>query len=138
MGEFRVDASTVKAFAVNCKRVAPELHREFLAVLSSAGEIVAAEMRVQSAFSSRIPATVRVRRRGTRVRVLAGGDGAPGAAALNNGGHGGTFRHPVFGHYDQPWAVQAAHPFAETSGEAKTDEVAQMIMAGVDTVFARL
>lgn len=143
MADIHVDTSQLRAFAARCARESVELEKEFLAGLSAAGEIVAARARRNAnAFpgknrTTRIADSVRVRHRGTRVRIQAGGDAAPEAAAIENHGNTGSFRHPFFGDRET-WYTQPAHPFLTPAAEESVGEVEQAILVLVDVTAARL
>ncbi len=88
-----------------------KMRAQFAESLKAAGELVAAAARRNASFSTRIPRTIRTRRRGGAVEVVAGGPKAPGAMPIDNRGVPGLFRHPVFGH--DVWVKQQAQPFME-------------------------
>lgn len=137
MTDVQIDMSQLREFGRVLHRLAPELEKEFRNGLAAAGEIIAAAARRKAGeFSTRIPATVKVRRRGNRVRVVAGGPGAPGAAAINNKGLTGIFRHPVFGNREV-WVDQPARPFLEPD-DATSEEAVVAVLGVVDTTFGRL
>ncbi len=131
-----IDTSELKRFAADCKAAVPGLEKEFYASLAAAGEIVAARAR-SKAPSSRIAGTIHTRRRGVRVRIEAGGDAAPHAAPLENHGVPGSFRHPVFGNYDN-WVSQPARPFLTPAAEESVGEVEAAVLRAVDITTARL
>ncbi len=143
MADFTIDAKSIKQFAARCKLASPELQKAFVKSLNPAGDVIAGGVkRRASAFhrngggTTRIADSVKVRRRGTRVKVIAGGTAAPEAAPINNLGKGGTFRHPVFGNYDV-WRPQAAHPFMEPDA-AETAEAGVLIAEAVLTAFKEI
>src|SRR6516164_825797 len=97
----RVDVNQLRAFAASLKKISPALLPGLYAGLVEAGEVVASAAKTIVAAgrgttkgSTRIPSTIKVRRRGVIVKVQAGGKDAPHAAPLNNRGYGGQFRHP--------------------------------------------
>ncbi len=91
-----------------------EMRAQFAVTLKEAGELVAAAARRNASFSTRIPRTIKTRRRGGAVQVVAGGSKAPGAMPIDHRGVPGIFRHPVFGRWisGSP-GDQKAHPFME-------------------------
>lgn len=137
MAELLVDTRELAQFAKVCKAVVPGLEKDFQKSLTAAGEIVARAARQNAAFSSRIPASVKTRRRGTRIRVQAGGDKAPHAAPLEHGGVPGSFRHPVYGNFDN-WVSQSAHPFLAPAAEDHIEEMVAAVLVAVDVTVARL
>jgi hypothetical protein len=128
--DLKIDASELAAFGIQCKEASKVLERQFNKELIASGEIVARKARQNASFSSRIPASIKTRRRGTRVRVVAGGDKAPHAAPLENHGQTGSFRHPVFGNYDN-WVDQPAHPFLTPAAEESMDDVVAAVLKAV-------
>lgn len=136
MSDLTLDVSELKDLARDVRRVSPALAKEFLKDLGRSGEIVAQKARSNASFSTRIPGTVKVRRRGVSVRVQAGGDKAPHAAAFEHGGKTGQFRHPVFGDRNT-WASQPAHPFLRPAFEDQLVPLERSIIGDVDATFAR-
>lgn len=141
MADLSIDVTQLKTLSADLRRVSPTLQKEFLKELGRAGDVVASAAKVKaSSFSGanrtdRIAKSIKVRRRGVSVRVIAGGPGAPEAAPINNAGLGGTFRHPVFGKRDDPWRSQPAHPFLQPALEENVLEVDALIFAAVDDAF---
>lgn len=107
---FGVDVSGLKRLAAVLHLVEPSLEKELRTGIAAAGEIIAVKARENASFSTRIPGTIMVRRRGLNVQVRAGGNAAPHAPSLEHGGKPGKFRHPLFGNR-QVWVDQPAHPF---------------------------
>lgn len=134
-----VDVSGLKKLARVLNRVEPAVAREFRQGMTAAGEVVATAARRNAAFSSRIPGTITVKRRGLAMRIQAGGDAAPHAAALEHGGRSGTFRHPLFGNRDH-WVEQEAHPFlgidesSANAGVALVDAAVDSALRGISVV----
>jgi hypothetical protein len=133
MADLSIDVSQLKKLSADLRRVSPALQKNFLKGLGLAGDVVASAAKSKASFSSRIPGTIKVRRKGVAVRVQAGGPNAPHAAPINNRGDGGTFRHPVFGH--DVWVSQAAHPFLEPAAEEKIGDVEQIILGVTNEAF---
>lgn len=127
----------LNAFARRLRLADVQLAKDFLKAESVAGEIVAAEVRKNADFSTKIPGSVGVRRRGTRVRIQAGGTKAPDAAPLENHGNPGTFRHPVFGNFDV-WVSQPARPSLTKAAHDKIDEFEQAVLVEVIEFERRL
>ncbi len=128
-----IDVSDLKRLSVALKKAEPALQKQFLKDLSAAGQIVAARARANASFSSRIPRSIRVRRRGVSVSIEAGGTKAPDAAPFEHGGQSGTFRHPVFG--QDVWVNQQAHPFLHPAAEQSQGEIVAAVTLGVDNAF---
>jgi hypothetical protein len=143
--DLRVDLSNLKRFARDCKLADPALAKEFLNALKDAGEIVAIEARKKAnAFpgkhrTTRISSSIKVRRRGTVVKIQAGGPGAPEAGPLEFGsqGNNGQLRHPLFGDYDN-WHSQPSHPFLAPAAEEAMPAVELAVLGAVDIATAVL
>ncbi len=133
----RIDTSELKRFAVQLRKSAPELSKEFNAGLRAGGELVAQQAKSNASFSSRIPGSIKVRRAGVKVTVSAGGASAPEAAPLEHGGQPGTFRHPVFGNREV-WVNQPARPFLMPAVEAEAENVAVLVLNACDGVFRQM
>src|SRR5580765_2021526 len=135
----KIDVSELKALGKALHRAAPALEREFNKGLLAYGELVAVDARQNAAWSSRIPATIKARRRARSVTVVAGGETAPHAPAYENKGRGGTFRHPVFRTAVNPdtWAPQQARPFLGPAAEADLEKGIAIIVREVDQAFVR-
>src|SRR5580765_3945750 len=129
----KIDVSELKALGKALHRAAPALEREFNKGLLAYGELVAVDAKQNAAWSSRIPATIKARRRARSVTVVAGGESAPHAPAYENKGRGGTFRHPVYGH--DVWVQQQARPFLGPAAEADLEKGLAIIVAEVDQAF---
>lgn len=138
MSNITVDVSELKAFSLFLKGVEVSLQREFLKSLNTAGEVVAKKAKANASFSHKIPQTIKVRRRGTRVNVIAGGAKAPDAVPLEHGGQSGTFRHPVFGSPTTPWEEQPAHPFLVPAGIESQPEVMSALVHAVDAAWVKV
>ena len=130
------DVDPAVQIARDLRALPEETRKAVRPLLRQGGEIVAQEARGLSAWSSRIPATVRVRtsfrenREG--VKVVAGGPAAPHARPYEGlSSRGGTFRHPLFGNYDV-WVSQETRPFIFPAAEAKSEEVNGLIRAALD------
>jgi hypothetical protein len=125
-----VDASEMTRLARDLKRAAPEVYAAFRGELRAVAQVVATEAKSRASFSTRIPATIKVRAGVGTVKVVAGGPGAPDAAPLENKGRAGTFRHPVFGDRNV-WVEQQARPFLAPALEAHRETVATGIEVAV-------
>jgi hypothetical protein len=91
-----------------------------------------------SSFSSRIPGAVSAKvsfsAKSAAVSVQVNSGKAPEARPLENGGKGGTFRHPVYGNTDN-WVDQKAQPFF--FGNATKDAEMTKAMNDVMDAFAK-
>jgi hypothetical protein len=105
--------------------------------LRKGGDIVANAGRANAAWSSRIPGTIKTNVSPKTVRVSAGGAGAPHAYYYEGSGHGGSFRHPVYGHR-KVWVSQQCRPFLTPALEQNTDRVAHEIETAVNEVLDNL
>ena len=131
---FRVDTSDLRALARDLERTVPGVRREVSEVVIESGQLVAAEARTLSSWSSRIPGSIRVAGTLNRSVVRAGGEVAPHAPAFEHGGRPGEFRHPVFGNRNV-WVGQRARPFLAPALEAKAAAMERRLHQGVDEVF---
>jgi hypothetical protein len=137
MADLSLDVSQLKKFSTDLRRVGPALQKDFLKALGLAGDVVASAAKDKAGFSSRIPGTIKVRRRGVKVRVQAGGPNAPHAGPIDHQGIGGSFRHPVFWEADKlnAWVSQPAHPFLEPALEENVEKFDQLVIKVVDEAF---
>jgi hypothetical protein len=101
--------------------------------LRKGGDIVAQAGRANASWSSRIPGTIKTSVGAKTVKVSAGGAGAPHAYYYEGNGHGGSFRHPVYGHR-KVWVTQQCRPFLVPALEANADRVAREIEDAVNEV----
>lgn len=139
-----IDSRELAELGTRLRAVSAAIEKDFHKGLSGAGEIVATEARRRAnAFprkhgnSYRLAPSIKVKRRLTSVKVVAGGVDAPEAAPLEHGGLGGTFRHPFFGNMDV-WYPQEAHPFLTPAAEATLEPVFLAVAEEVDLALARL
>ena len=131
------DTRGLSRLARDLRRASPEAWRACRAGLLAAAQPVAEDARQRASFSTRIPATIRVRvGSGANVKIVAGGPGAPDAAPLENRGRAGTFRHPVFGNRER-WVDQPARPFLSPALEAHREEVAVALEEAVTGAVER-
>lgn len=119
--------------------------RNLLRRVREAGKVTRDAIAAEASFSSRIPGSLRVRAtyaaRGAVVRVEAQRKKAPHAAAINNRGRPGWFRHPVYGRPDRTrkewtWVKQQGVPFMDR-GAAKSRALAVWRIARVYDDVAR-
>lgn len=146
MAEFVINASEMRVLAKELRVADKESQLAFYQSLEAAGELVAIKARENaSSFrrkgrgTNRIANSVAVTRlRGTSVRIQLGGVSAPEGAPIEHHGLDGTFRHPVFGHKDQPWVTQQAHPSLIPAAHEMEAAVIATVDAAVFGAFARL
>lgn len=115
-GMVMVDTRALAAAAKQLRETAPAGWAAARKGLAAAGELIKADAASRSSYSSRIPASLRVRVTGGGiVKVVAGGSSAPNAAPIENHGRG-FVRHPVFIPRAQlpgppgRWTAKNSHP----------------------------
>lgn len=131
-----VDASAMSRLARELKAAAPEVYAAFRSELRAVAQVVATDAKGRASFSTRIPATIKVRTGVGTVKVVAGGEAAPDAAPLENRGVAGSFRHPVYGNRNV-WVEQQARPFLAPALEAHREAVVTGIEAAVTRAVER-
>jgi hypothetical protein len=131
-----MDLSGLRGFASALRKASPGLAKELRAGLRHGAEIVRDDA-IARAASADVPKSIspsiRVRTAGVRASVIAGNEKAP-AAAFENKGFPGQFRHPLFGNRAY-WYPQRAHPFLRPSAEANAARVADEITERVGEVI---
>ncbi len=132
------DTKALARLASDLRRASPEAWRACRTSLRVAALPIAEDIRQATSYSSRIPATVRIRTGRGNVRILIGGPAAPNAAPIENHGKGHV-RHPVFGDredftdknshpaFAEPVVNKHREPFAREVGGAITDAVTRVI-----------
>lgn len=132
-----VDTKALARLARDLRAAAPEAWKACRVSLRAAGEIVAQDARARTSYSSRIPGSIKVRvTSGGNVKVVAGGEAAPDAAAIENRGRGHV-RHPVFGDREV-WTDKNSRPaFLAPALEAHYEEVADMVTDAVAAAVDR-
>src|SRR5580765_8815476 len=135
----KIDVSELKNLGKALHKAAPAVERDFNKGLLAYGELVAVDAKLNASWSSRIPATIKARRRARSVSVIAGGASAPHAPAYENKGRQGTFRHPVFrtAFNLNTSAPQQARPFLGPAVEADLEKGLAIIVAEVDRAFVK-
>lgn len=122
-----IEASDLAAFQRDLKRADADSLKLFRAALKRGGDIIANDARGRiSGTSSRIAGSIKVGATNKGVYVRAGGAKAPHAAAFENLGKGGNFRHPVFGNR-KVWVNQRAVPYLLPSLEGNLDRVMDLV-----------
>jgi hypothetical protein len=127
--EFKVDTTDAQRLSSDLRTAAGRLPDALRRGVRAAAEPVAAGIRAEAAWSTRIPGAVSVRVEGNAAVVSIDSRIAPEAGPLNNRGQAGTFTHPVYGN---DWTVeQQARPFlveGALRGQAEADRrVAAML-----------
>lgn len=143
MADFECDASEMRKLVKDLGVVDKESRKAFYGSIEAAGEIVATRAREKAnAFTrkgggtDRIASSVRVRRRGTSVKIELGGPDAPEGAPIEHHGIGGTFRHRVFG--QDVWVNQPAHPSLIPAAHETEALVVATVDAATFQAFTRL
>ena len=149
------DASSLRKMAKALRAAQAGMYRETQKSLRAVGQVVAERAKRNASWSSRIPATVKVRSAGVNAVIVSAGnkDTAPHAKAIEHAGDPGMFRHPLNYPNQDPgggkngrganWADQQARPFlhpaamedlqgsAEAVGAALTVQV-EKTLHGID------
>jgi len=135
----KIDVSELKTLGKVLRKAAPAVARDFGKGLLAYGELVAVDAKQNASWSSRIPGTIKARRRAQSVTVMAGGSSAPHAPAYENKGRGGSFRHPVFRTDVNPdtWVQESARPFLGPAAEADLEKGLLIIVTEVDRAITR-
>lgn len=135
---YGVNVDGLAALARDLRAVDAEQAATFRQIVKAAATPVADEASANASWSNRIPGSIRIVMTGAntnpKVAVRAGGRAAPGAAALENGGQSGTFRHPVFGDTSN-WTDQPARPFLLPALFAQADTVVDKVADGMLDTF---
>jgi hypothetical protein len=117
--------------AEDMRNLPEALRKKVRPKIRQAVEIVAADARTRAGWSSRIPATVRIRTSfrtdREQVSVDAGGKNAPHARPYEGLGRN-PFRHPVYGNREV-WVPQAARPFLMPAARAHRATVDGLLQA---------
>lgn len=133
-----IDASQVISFGEQLRDVPKELRPRLRKAIVSAGDAVAAQARVNAAWSTRIPSAIKTRVRfgsSAGVRVVVDSKKAPHARPFEGiGQRGDTFRHPVFGR--DRWVEQQQRPFLVPALQAKRDQTLRAIQEAIDSAFS--
>lgn len=131
------DTAQLSALARNLRRASPEAWKACRVSLKALASPLLAEMQGTAAtFSTRIPATGRIKvTSGGNVKITFGGEAAPNAAPIENKGKGHV-RHPV-PHTDQ-WTDKNSPPaFMAPILAAHIDRVAEGMTDAVMTAIDR-
>lgn len=139
MARSAINASEFRKAARALRLAQPMLYAELGRSLKEAGNAVANDARVISGeHSESIPETIRVKRRGLAVAVVAGGADVPIAGLYELGNKGGksgsTFRHPVYG--KDVWVDQPRFPFLAPAGRQNRAKIDAIVGASCERVRA--
>lgn len=138
------DTSDFKKLARSLRRGEPEMYVKLMRALAESAEKVASDARSNASFSSKIPATIKVRETALQVTVTAGDASAPTARLLEVGNagprgarraQGDTFAHPVFGDKDN-WVEQPMHPFLAPAIEKNAEVTDALVAAAIGSTTA--
>lgn len=135
----RIEHQQVASFARQLANVPTELRRELRPALRSSGEKVAARVRANASWSSRIPAATKTKvsfSKSGGVMVFTDQKAAPHARPLEFGNAGMFNRHPVFGR--DTWVDQPTRPFFMPAVAASEQDVVREIQNAIDKAFGRL
>lgn len=136
-GNIHIDTIELKALSEQLEVLGPGVVEEIRSALRDGLIVLRDEARRNSAYSSRIPGSIRTRTNKARMAgyVTAGGKAAPDAAAIENKGKG-YVRHPTFGHL--PWTNKSSHPaFFAPAVEKKKDEVQAIVYGRISALIDR-
>lgn len=134
----KIDVKALRRAARDLKLSDPEASKALRLGLKAAAQVVALDAKKNSDWSTRIPGTIKASSSGAiSAKVKAGGPNAPHAAALENNGKPGKFRHPVFGN-DQVWVDQPARPYLGPAADKNQDVVAGLVLDTLKTAFSAM
>lgn len=133
-----IDTSELKTLARDLRKLDPAVGRNFTRGVKTVGDIVAGKAKENARSfpragdgTDRIEGTIKVQGGFTTLRVVAGGEEAPEAAAIENKGQAGSFRHPVFGDREN-WVDQTAHPYLAPAGDDGADASEAALLEVID------
>jgi hypothetical protein len=126
-----VDTRGLSRLARDLRVASPEAWRAYRESVRVVAQVVLRDAQSRASFSSRIPESMRIRTTGAgNVKIIAGGEAAPDAAAIENRGRG-FVRHPVFGDRED-WTSKNSHPaFLAPALDAHREEVVKGIEEAV-------
>ena len=125
-------------------RLPYEARRTLRPALRASGDEIAADARTRAGWSTRIPATIKVRSsfRANRegVELVAGGPNAPHARPYEglSAGQFGKFRHPVFADAENfarngwTWVESPTRPFLFPAATAGEEKATQKVITALD------
>lgn len=127
-----VEVAGLKDMAKDIRAAEPNIRAGLKLALKQGADLVASEYRTQIGRNSpRIAATITTGSTLTTSYVKAGSKAAPHAAAFENEGRAGVFRHPVFGNRGV-WVTQDAHPAAIAALQKRGDDVVALVSKAID------
>lgn len=142
--EMTVQAPDLHALYTALKGIEGNLRVEMRRGIVAAAKPVADRVKANASWSSRIPGAVKTKvsfsAKSAGVTVYVDASKAPEARPLENGGSGGTFRHPVFADQsrqtraDYTWVSQKAHPFFGSASKSEDSKITAGINAIADAV----
>lgn len=139
----RVRYADVTSFRTQLAAVPKGLRRELRPRIKGSADKVAARVRSNASWSSRIPAATKVQvsfaARGAGVRVYVDHRAAPHARPYEFGSQGSrnVNRHPVFGNR-QNWVDQPTRPFFMPAIRDSRDDVVREVQAAITDVLGRI
>lgn len=119
---FVVNASDFQRVVADCDAAAADLALELRNAMDAFGKDIAQQAKsiapVRTKSASRIPRTIKVQRRGLKVKVLAGGNDAPHGGLFERGSkdNPNKIRWPFFGDTEN-WYEMATRPFLQPAYE---------------------
>jgi hypothetical protein len=119
-----VDTSQLSRLAKDLRLAAPEVWKAYRVTVRKLAQPLLAGMQRRASYSTRIPASGKIRvTSGGNVKIVFGGDAAPNAAAIENRGRG-FVRHPIPN--TDAWTEKNSHPaFMSPELDAHVEEVAK-------------
>lgn len=139
MAGFQGNASGLRAVGRAVRSTAPSMYTSVRATLRKTGNDMVQGSRSRSAWSTRIPQTIKVRPSGVLAIIIsAGGETAPHAPVYEGKGTAGQFRHPLFGDRTL-WYSEDRRPFLHPAVLARIGIMRDAITAAcVNTVREKL
>jgi len=132
---FKIDTTGFAKASKDLKGAGPQFRMQMAAGLKEAMQPVLSSAQSHASWSTRIPKTIKISATQSGVSIKAGGAKAPHAAAFENEGNQGSFRHPVFGNLNL-WVAQEARPFIHPAITANVDgAMLEKVIAAMDAVF---
>ena len=144
--EFHVESADLRKLYLDLKGFEGNLQVELRRGLREAGEGMAAAVRNEASWSSRIPGATKVvpsfAARGAGVSIQVDARKAPEARPLEHGGRAGAFRHPVYASSTEDrsrwaWASEPARPFFYAAIGGRTPAVEQRMRQVMTDVAAK-
>lgn len=134
---FAIDKSDLDQLAKDCYLTSEDLADEYSRELTKIGELIRDEARRIApgiTNSTRIPKTIRARRKKLQIRVIAGSAAAPHAGIMEYGSkrNPGKIRWPLFGDREV-WYEMQTRPFLRPAAQNVQPEVSKIL----DDIFRR-